>query len=161
MKKFGLILFLGFTLAFVSCGQADNFEDMVDGLLNESIPTLRPDECIDNVLFIDARELPEFEVSHIQGAVYVGYDDFNIHALDTIPKDRELVVYCSVGYRSEKIGEKLVDAGFENVSNLYGGIFLWVNESHEVVDEKGPTAYVHAYNQLWGQWLQKGEKVYE
>jgi rhodanese-related sulfurtransferase len=133
---------------------------MVDALLDKTVPAIRPGECSVDAVFIDAREKVEFEVSHIPGAIYVGYDDFNIRTLDSIKKDQELVVYCSVGYRSEKIGERLLDAGFQYVTNLYGGIFLWVNEDYEVVDNNGPTTYVHAYNRAWGQWLEKGEKVY-
>ncbi|MEL6718853.1 MAG: rhodanese-like domain-containing protein, partial [Bacteroidota bacterium] len=68
--------------------------------------------------------------------------------------------YCSVGYRSEKISEQLLEAGFKDVSNLYGGIFEWKNQDHEVVDEKGATEKVHAYDRVWGFWLKEGKKVY-
>lgn len=50
--------------------------------------------------------------------------------------------------------------GFKNVSNLYGGIFEWVNQAHEIVNDSGKTDSVHAYNRFWGMWLQKGKKVY-
>ena len=161
MKQFGLIFLLGFCLAFVSCGQADSFDSMVDSLLNQTVPAIRPNECPENVLFIDARELAEYQISHIEGALFVGYDDVNFEALDSVPKEQEIVVYCSVGYRSEKVGEQLLDNGFTNVSNLYGGLFLWMNENKAVVDNNGPTNRVHAYNQRWGKWLERGEKVYE
>ena len=42
-------------------------------------------------------------------------------------KSDTIVLYCSIGYRSEKIGEKLVEMGYGHVFNLYGGIFEWVN----------------------------------
>ena len=113
------------------------------------------------VLFIDAREKKEFDVSHIKNAVFVGYDDFNISRLGGVPKGNEIIVYCSIGKRSENITEKLVKAGYTNVSNLYGGIFEWVNQGNRVVDINNKnTDKVHAYGRLWGQWLDKGEKVY-
>ncbi len=113
------------------------------------------------VLFIDAREKKEFDVSHIKNAVFVGYDDFNILRLREVPKSNEIIVYCSIGKRSENITEKLVKAGYTNVSNLYGGIFEWVNQGNRVVDINNKnTDKVHAYGRLWGQWLDKGEKVY-
>lgn len=77
-----------------------------------------------------------------------------------MPKFALVIVYCSVGYRSERIGEKLQDAGFINVQNLYGGIFKWVNEGMPVYNSIGPTKQVHGYSRSWGVWLQKGEKVY-
>ena len=43
-------------------------------------------------------------------------------------------MYCSIGKRSEKVTQKLKKAGYNNVSNLYGGIFEWVNQGNEVVD---------------------------
>ena len=78
-----------------------------------------------------------------------------------IPKSDTIVVYCSIGYRSERIGEKLLAAGYKNVFNLYGGIFDWKNNDRVVVDSKNePTEKVHSYNKTWGLFLDKGEKVY-
>ena len=91
----------------------------------------------------------------------VGYDHFQEYKLKDIPKDQPIVVYCSVGYRSERIGEKLQEMGFTQVYNLYGGIFDWKNRGMEVENMEGePTEKVHTYNKKWGQWLLRGEKVY-
>ena len=52
--------------------------------------------------------------------------------------------------------------GFENVRNLYGGIFQWKNQDKPVVDTKGiKTDSVHTYSKAWSKWLKKGIKVYE
>ncbi len=81
--------------------------------------------------------------------------------VEKLNKDSPIIVYCSVGYRSERVGEKLKSAGFKNVKNLYGGIFQWVNEGHPVVNKKDHwTDSVHTYNKNWSQWLTKGIKVY-
>ena len=113
------------------------------------------------VLFLDTREKAEYQVSHIKNAVWVGYRDFSLQRVAGIPRQTPVVVYCSVGYRSEKIGEKLLQAGFTNVHNLYGSIFEWVNQGYPVF--KSPTeqtSQVHAYSRSWGKWLRKGVKVY-
>ncbi|MDQ6763829.1 MAG: rhodanese-like domain-containing protein [Bacteroidota bacterium] len=113
-----------------------------------------------SVFFLDAREKKEYDVSHIKNAVYVGYDDFNFSRLSNIPKGDEIIVYCSIGKRSENITKKLVEAGYGNVSNLYGGIFEWVNRGYGVVDlNNKATDTVHAYGRFWGRWLDKGVKV--
>ena len=71
------------------------------------------------------------------------------------------VVYCSIGVRSEKIGEKLQAAGYTNVKNLYGGIFQWKGEGEKVVDSLGlSTERVHAFSKLWGKLLTNAKKVY-
>ena len=71
-------------------------------------------------------------------------------------------MYCSVGYRSEKISEKLEKLGYTNIYNLYGGIFEWKNVGKKVYDNKGQvTEKVHAYDNVWGRWLQNGEKCFD
>ena len=72
-----------------------------------------------------------------------------------------IVVYCSIGYRSEKIGKKIKNLGFSRVYNLYGGIFEWSNRAYPLIDnQKKKTIKVHGYNQDWGKWLSRGEKVF-
>lgn len=123
-----------------------------------TVPDVKPRK---NALFLDAREKKEYDVSHIKDAVYVGYDNFDMAGLKNVEKGAEIIVYCSIGKRSEQITQKLAKAGYSNVSNLYGGIFEWVNQGGEVVDaNNNRTNKVHAYARFWGQWLDKGEKVY-
>ena len=95
-------------------------------LLKHDVPEITVDSLSkinQPVLLLDARELEEFNVSHLSNAKFVGYKNFNIDSLNHTDKNQPIVVYCSVGYRSEKISEKLISAGFTNVQNLYGGIF--------------------------------------
>lgn len=105
-------------------------------------------------VLLDTRQQKEFSVSHIPGAIWVGYKKFDLKTVREIPKDSSIVVYCSVGYRSEKIGEKLVAAGYKNVRNLYGGIFDWANNGHALEDHRGkPTSIVHGFDRKWARLL--------
>ncbi len=143
--------------------KSESYSLMLKGLLHHSVPEIQVQEAATDastLVFLDARESAEFAVSHLAGAIPVGYDHFTVAALPDISKNAHVVVYCSVGYRSEKVAEQLQAAGYTNVSNLYGGIFEWVNQGHPVVDSVGPTERVHAYSWTWGVWLQKGKKVY-
>jgi rhodanese-related sulfurtransferase len=138
------------------------YADRLKGLLDEDTPALTVDQCtgLSDAIYLDARERPEFAVSHLPGALWVGYNDFDLSRVKGIPKDRPIVVYCSVGYRSGRITDRLHKAGFTNVHNLYGGIFEWVNAGRTVVDAQGATLRVHAYDKDWGRWLCRGVKVY-
>jgi rhodanese-related sulfurtransferase len=162
MKKF---LFLSsFFLSNLLNGQAPSYEKMLSSLLKKSVVPIDVKEAKTkkSAYFIDTRVKREFDVSHIKNAQWVGYNEFNLEKVRNIPKDSEVIVYCSVGYRSEKIGEKLEKAGYKNVKNLWGGIFEWVNDGNLVVDNTEKTTQkVHAYSQKWGTWLLKGEKIYE
>ncbi|MGB0403266.1 MAG: rhodanese-like domain-containing protein [Salibacteraceae bacterium] len=136
------------------------FKKLVDSLLSDKVEIVLPKNVSPSkTVFLDARNKEEFEVSHLPNAIWVGYSDFDIKRVD-LPKNTDLTVYCSLGKRSDDIGLKLQQAGFNNVKNLYGGIFQWVNEGFSVEDSTGPTQKVHVYSKTWGIWLQKGDKVY-
>lgn len=144
--------------------ESKSFDLMLSTLLAHSVPEVGIADlpADSNLIYIDAREKAEYDVSHIENAIWVGYNNFDISRIDSINKLSNIIVYCSVGYRSEKITEKLKAAGFVNVSNLYGGIFEWVNTDLPVYDAQGSqTKKVHAYSKKWGVWLNKGVKVYE
>lgn len=135
---------------------------MLYTLLDHSVTEIAVKEAIgnDSIIFLDARSLAEYNVSHIKDAIHVGYDNFSFESVPSDAKDKPIVVYCSVGYRSEKIAEKLNENGYKNVSNLYGGIFEWVNQGNPVYQGDTTTQNVHAYDKTWGIWLNKGHKVY-
>jgi len=144
--------------------QSNRYALTLKSLLSHSVPEISVadfNEERDGYVILDSRKKEEFDVSIIEGARYVGYEDFEIKSISDLDKNSKIMVYCSVGYRSEKIAEKLIEAGFHNVTNLYGGIFEWKNQGNDVVDTSGKTTEkVHAFDRIWGVFLNKGEKVY-
>lgn len=143
--------------------KSSSYNALLKTMLSHDVVEVTVEEASNkqNVLFLDSRSKEEFDVSHIEGALFVGYDDFDITSVSDLDKESEIIIYCSIGYRSEKITEQLVQGGFKNVQNLYGGIFEWKNQGNEVVSPDGkPTEDVHAYNRLWGIWLKEGNRVY-
>ncbi len=116
-----------------------------------------------NAIILDAREINEYNVSHIKDAYYVGYNDFKIETVlkHIQDKNQKIVVYCSIGIRSETIAHKIKKAGFTNVFNLYGGIFEWKNNNYPVYTNEGlQTENVHVFSNEWSKWLKKGVKIY-
>ncbi|MEQ8907604.1 MAG: rhodanese-like domain-containing protein [Vicingaceae bacterium] len=162
--KLGLILMSIFPFK----NQAQEIESsayklLLKGMLSHSIEAISVPQAAnsENAIFVDSREKEEFEVSHIKNAMWVGYDSLDLSRLENVDQDRQIIIYCSVGYRSEKVAEKLKVKGFTNLFNLYGGIFEWKNQGHPVYNtNQKETEQVHAYNKVWGVWLNKGEKVY-
>ena len=112
-------------------------------------------------LLLDVRTAAEFRVSHLAGARFVDFDSVATAQFADLPRDQPVVVYCSVGLRSERLGERLHALGFQHVRNLYGGLFEWVNEGQPVYNAAGPTADVHPYSAFWGSWLKRGRKTYD
>ena len=141
-----------------------DFNKMADKMAKGDAKDIIVDDLLrikKEVVLLDSRELEEYKTSHIPSAQWIGYDDFSIERLNDIDKDAKIVVYCSVGYRSERISEKLMKAGFKNVYNLKGSIFKWYNEGYKVVDESGnPTKKIHGYNKKWSKWIKNGDIIY-
>lgn len=116
----------------------------------------------DAVVILDAREKIEYDVSHLPEAIFVGYSNFSEDEVSKRFKDKSasIVVYCSIGIRSENIASKLQKAGYTNVSNLYGGIFEWKNTDFKVFSNGKETNKVHTFSKNWAKYLEKGEKIY-
>jgi len=166
LKQSFLILFLFQLGALVA-------QEPLDKLLSKynshSIPYISVEELKmqseNKKLFIlDAREIEEFEVSHLKNSIFVGYNNFSVESVTSKIENKStpIVVYCSLGIRSENISEKLKNAGYTKVKNLYGGIFEWKNKGYSVFDASNKeTQKVHAFSKHWSKYLNKGEKVYK
>ncbi|MEX1003718.1 MAG: rhodanese-like domain-containing protein [Crocinitomicaceae bacterium] len=154
-----------FTVLLFSFGFGQNpegFEKMLKRELAESIRFVTPAQLQvklsqqSSLLLLDTRQKKEYVISHIPGARHVEYDAFHPDQLKDIPKEKVIYLYCSIGYRSEKVGEKLEQQGYTNVYNLYGGIFNWVNQGYAVEDAKGKVAKrIHGYSKEWAKWVNK------
>jgi rhodanese-related sulfurtransferase len=175
--KIQIFILIGtFLFKFLGCGAQvpanrahctnPAFDKHVTCYLSFTVPTIDPNglkKLPPQTVILDAREKNEYEVSHIPKATHCGYNQFDIQKWQHLVKNQPIVVYCSIGYRSEKIAEKLKKAGFTQVYNLYGSIFEWVNQGNSVVDAQGkPTKKVHTFNKSWSQWVQadKAERIW-
>jgi rhodanese-related sulfurtransferase len=162
LKNFVLILFY---LSTWGCFSQKTIPEVLKKYNKETIPYITIENLKDKpeAIFLDTREPKEFDVSHITGAICVGYDQFDPIKTKEILKKKEaiIIVYCSIGIRSEIIGTKLQKLGYKNVYNLYGGIFEWKNRGFLLLDNNDkPTENVHAFSKEWGKYLLKGNKIY-
>ncbi len=160
-----LILFVGL-LSFTAFGQSKEYRSMLKKWYSADFPTISIADAQakigkSNVYFLDTREKKEYNVSHIKTAIHTGYDNFSMSSVAKIPKNAEIIVYCSIGARSQTIGQKLIKAGYTNVKNMYGGMFHWANNGYPMVDNSGEsTTKIHGYSKEWGKWVTRGTVVY-
>jgi len=160
-----MVILGGFAIKWLPVIFANDYDSMLQSLYSHTVP-VKPSHQIDNLqdfTILDTRAPEEYQVSHLQGAIWVGYEDPALEKVADLPKDTPILVYCSVGYRSEKIGELLQQKGFTQVYNLYGGIFQWANEGRTIYDTaQQKTNAVHPYSSQWGKWLNDSiDKRYE
>ncbi|WP_089665751.1 rhodanese-like domain-containing protein [Gramella sp. MAR_2010_147] len=162
---------LSLILIIFGCSIVSGQNEPLDKLLSKynktdvpyiSVEELKMNRLKDSVVILDAREKIEYDVSHLPEAIFVGYSNFSEDQFSQKFKDKSapIVVYCSIGIRSENIGNKLQKAGYTNVSNLYGGIFAWKNTGFEVFSNGKETNKVHTFSRNWAKYLEKGEKIY-
>jgi rhodanese-related sulfurtransferase len=128
MKKllivFGLLFF-----SVIGCkGQLDS------GIKDVSVEEMQSLLKIDDVQLVDVRTPEEFKAGYIANAQNIDYYsptiDEDILKLD---KNKPVIVYCRSGKRSRDCSEKLLEAGFQKIYNLEGGIIQWEHEGKEII----------------------------
>lgn len=77
-----------------------------------------------NKQFIDVRSSAEFQKNHIKGFKNIPFQQF-METADKLPKEKELILICHSGARSQKAAEHCKKLGFKKVSNVRGGIKNW------------------------------------
>jgi len=121
-----------------ACGTRE-IKELVDLEVTCEVPTARGYRDItvqeladrrrreDDFLLVDVRERHEWAIARIEGATLIPLGEIG-RSLDKLPKDREIVVYCKGGVRSAQAADQLVQAGYERVTNVTGGITAWSTE---------------------------------
>lgn len=166
MRK-ALLFFVLLCLMLTACKEKA-YHSQLKLLYKHSVPLITADSLAghlageDPLLVLDSRSPAEWQVSRLAGARLVDYEGFTPKVLQDISPQQPLAVYCTIGYRSEKIAQQLKEAGFKQVYNLFGGIIEWKNKGYAVVDSAGiPTDRVHTYDRYWGIYLTNGKQVHE
>lgn len=79
------------------------------------------------IIILDVREYDEIEICKLENSIHI---PLNLvpEKLDSIPKEREIVVLCHHGIRSAMVANFLNDKGYLRVHNLEGGIHAWATE---------------------------------
>lgn len=98
-----------------------------------------------DMLIVDCRTDAERAVSTIPDAISIA--DFET-SLDRY-RERTIVTYCTIGYRSGVYGKKLSEDSID-VLNLRGGVLGWARAGGSFVDPEGrETKRVHVFGDRW------------
>jgi sulfur-carrier protein adenylyltransferase/sulfurtransferase len=89
----------------------------------EALERLR---AADAPLFVDVRELEEWEEGHVPGALHIPRGNLESRIEGLVPgKDREIFVYCAAGARSAFAAKALGELGYSDVTSIAGGFADW------------------------------------
>ena len=81
----------------------------------------------ENFILLDVRTDREYFLSSIEGSLHMPMNTI-AEGYTSLDKDKEIIVQCKSGVRSEKVCEFLLNNNFKNVKNLTGGIVEWAKQ---------------------------------
>lgn len=95
------------------------------GVRHLSVSELKAVLKDNNKQFIDVRTPAEYKANHIRG-----FQNIPLHTLakladQKLSKDKEVIVICQSGMRSQKACKILRKMGYTNLANVRGGISAW------------------------------------
>jgi adenylyltransferase/sulfurtransferase len=80
-------------------------------------------------LLVDVRESVEYDINKVPGSVLIPKGDFlNGSALEKLPSDKQVVMYCETGGRSAETLAIVKGAGYSDAVHVGGGVVAWVNQ---------------------------------
>ena len=106
--------------------------------VNEAYKMIQENRCN----LIDIRELNELELAgRVEGANHIPMGnletlldpDSDVFKNGQIDKDKEVVLFCAGGIRSEMSVKSLTEKGFKNISHIEGGFGSISNSSFKIV----------------------------
>ncbi len=110
------------------------------------VSALREIETND-ILLVDVRDLVEFEVSHLEGARSLPLAELKSSGWPAEwRRDRPVILYCTVGYRSGIAAQILQEQGLET-KNLVGGILALAQADQPLFDGSRQTLRVHTWRE--------------
>lgn len=81
---------------------------------------------------LDVREPDEWEAAHIPGATLIPLGRLSTR-LAEVPRSQEIVVVCRSGNRSRQGRDLLLEAGFNQVTSMAGGLTEWQAQGYPTV----------------------------
>ncbi|RHW28636.1 adenylyltransferase/sulfurtransferase MoeZ [Nocardioides immobilis] len=80
-------------------------------------------------VLVDVREPVEYEINKVPGSVLIPKNEFlNGSALEQLPADKQVVMYCKTGVRSAETLAIVKGAGYADAVHVGGGVVAWVNQ---------------------------------
>lgn len=108
------------------------------------------------VLVLDVRERAEYDVSHVPEARWISMATLEQDGLPADwPRDRAVLTYCTIGYRSGVAARVLADQGID-ARSIVGGILALAADGQPLTDETGPTRRVHTWKKSFAWMLPRG-----
>ena len=85
----------------------------------------------DGAFVLDVRTQEEWDEFHVPGTTLIPLDEL-ASRIDEVPRDQDVLVVCRSGNRSQSGRDTLLDAGFERVTSMTGGLNAWRDAGYPI-----------------------------
>lgn len=101
----------------------------------------------EDIILLDVRTLEEYKELHLENALLLPVQDLSQQSLAAIGlgenmKDKEIILYCRSGARSETAYKIMTSLGYTNIKSVAGGMIHWEEDNYPYTEAgayKGPT----------------------
>jgi rhodanese-related sulfurtransferase len=100
---------------------------LITQLAPKDLAAWRADASREPPVVIDVREPWEYQTAHIDDSRLVPLQTIPAN-VGTLPKDRDVVLVCHHGNRSQRAAQWLEQQGFTRLYNLAGGVDRWASD---------------------------------
>jgi predicted ribosomally synthesized peptide with SipW-like signal peptide len=85
----------------------------------------------DGDFVLDVRTQEEWDEFHVPGTTLIPLEEL-ASRINEIPRDQDVLVVCRSGNRSQAGRDTLLDAGFERVTSMTGGLNAWRDAGYPI-----------------------------
>jgi rhodanese-related sulfurtransferase len=120
-----LVVVMSIIVACAPSPSSNTSESSISASLPKEISVEQAKELYDSGAFVlDVRQPEEWDQVHIPGTTLIPLGELQ-NRLSEVPKDKEVVVVCRSGNRSQQGRDILLNGGFDQVTSMAGGVNQW------------------------------------
>jgi len=89
----------------------------------------------ENMILLDVRTPQEHEEIHLENSLLLPVDEISVSTLNKIglgedSKDKEIILYCRSGNRSQRAYDLMTALGYTNLTSVQGGMVHWQEDNY-------------------------------
>ena len=93
----------------------------------------------EDVILLDVRTLEEYEEVHLENALLLPVQELSQQTLNKISlgdnaKDKEIILYCRSGARSQTAYNVMKSLGYTNIKSVAGGMTQWQEDKYPLTE---------------------------
>ncbi len=142
----GILALVGVSFYFTNnammTGEIDEMREHNDSLAPHEISpgdVVKKVQADEDVVLLDVRTLEEYEEIHLKDALLLPVQELSQETLNSIglgegAKNKEIVLYCRSGARSQTAYNVMKSLGYTNIKSVAGGMIHWQEDQYPLTE---------------------------